>query len=398
MTARDALAFAAGALRGHRLRSSLSLLGVSIAVASVVLLTSLGEGARRYVTREFAALGSNLLIVARGKTETTGIAGLLFGAPHDLTLSDAEALARELGSVRRAAPFSYGVATARWGDRRRDVDVVGTTSDLAPIRRLSIARGSYLPREDAARLCVIGPKAARELFGRENPLGKVLRLGEDRFRVIGVLAPRGASLGIDLDDSVHVPVARALKMFNQTSLLRILVEVRSHDEIPAASRAAAALLRERHDGEEDFTLLTQDSVLSTFGHILSLLTAALAGIAAISLSVAGVGILNVLLVSVSERTREIGLLKAVGVSARQIVGVFLIEAALLSTAGGAVGLLGSWLVTRAAAALLPAFPIEPPLWAVASALSVSLLVGLVFGAIPARRAARLDPVEALAGR
>ncbi|MGH9366188.1 MAG: ABC transporter permease [Thermoanaerobaculia bacterium] len=401
MSARDLLLFSAGALRGHRLRTSLSLLGVSIGVASVVLLTSLGEGARRYVTREFAALGSNLLIVTQGKTETTGIAGLISGAPHDLTLADVDALARRVRAVRRAAPLSFGSAPARWEERRRDADVVGSTAEFAPVRRLQIRSGRYLPPGDAergARVCVVGPKIARELFREENPLGKMLRVGDDRFRVIGVLAPRGASLGIDLDDTVHVPVSRAMKMFNQTSLFRILVEVRSHEEIPGAKAAATSVLRERHDGEEDFTILTQDSVLSTFGDILDLLTAALAGIAGISLTVAGVGIMNVMLVSVSERTREIGLLKAVGVSARQIVAVFLVEAAILSTAGGAVGLGGAWAVTRAATALSPAFPIEPPLWAVVTAAAVSLSVGLAFGAFPARRAARLDPVAALAKR
>jgi putative ABC transport system permease protein len=401
VTARDLLLFCARALRGHRLRSSLSLLGVAIGVASVLLLTSLGEGARRYVTREFASLGSNLLIVTRGKTETTGIAGLLSGAPHDLTLDDADALARRLRAVRRVAPFSFGSAPAQYRDRRREVDVVGATAELRPVRRLEVRSGRYLLPGDAdrgARICVIGPKIAQELFGGENPLGEALRVGEDRFRVIGVLAPRGASLGRDLDDTVHVPVIRAMKMFNQTSLFRILVEVRSQEEIPGAKAAVTALLRARHDDEEDFTILTQDSVLSTFREILGLLTAALAGIAGISLTVAGIGIMNVMLVSVSERTREIGLLKALGVSSGQIVAVFLVEAAILSTAGGAAGLAGAWAVSRASTALYPSFPIEPPLWAVFAAIAVSGSVGLLFGALPARRAARLDPVAALSGR
>jgi putative ABC transport system permease protein len=398
---RDLLLFCVRALRGHRLRSALSLAGVAIGVASVVLLTSLGEGARRYVTREFAALGSNLLIVTRGKTETTGIAGLVFAAPHDLTLSDADAVVRRVRAVRRVAPFAFGSAPARFGDRRRDVDVVGTTAELAPVRRLEIRRGRYLLLGDSdrgARLCVIGPTIARELFAGDNPIGRVLRVGEDRFRVIGVLAPRGASLGMDLDDTVHLPVSRAMKMFNQTSLFRILVEVRSHEEIAGAKKAVTALLRARHDGQEDFTILTQDSVLSSFGRILSLLTLALTGIAAISLCVAGIGIMNVMLVSVSERTREIGLLKAVGVSPRQIVAVFLVEAAILSTAGGAVGLAGAWALTRVARALSPTFPIEQPLWAILAAVAVSLSVGLAFGALPARRASRLDPVAALQRR
>ena len=401
MTAGDLFLFSARALKGHHLRSSLSLLGVAIGVASVLLLTSLGEGARRYVTGEFAALGSNLLIVTRGKTETTGIAGLISGAPHDLTLEDAEVLARRVRAVRRAAPFSFGSAPAQAGDRQREVDVIGTTAEFLPVRRLEVRRGRYLPPGDAdrgARICVLGPKVARELFGAQNPLGQVLRVGEERFRVIGILSPRGASLGIDLDDTVHVPVIRAMKMFNQTSLFRILAEVRSHEEIPRAKAAVTELLASRHGDKEDFTILTQDSVLSTFQDILGLLTMALSGIAGISLTVAGIGIMNVMLVSVSERTREIGLLKAVGVSSGQIVAVFLVEAAILSTAGGAVGLAGAWAVARGASAFAPGFPIEPPLWAAVAAIVVSGSVGLFFGAVPARRAARLDPVAALARR
>jgi putative ABC transport system permease protein len=401
VSVRDLLLFCGRALRGHGLRSGLSLLGVAIGVASVLLLTSLGEGARLYVTREFAALGSNLLIVVQGKTETTGMAGLVPGAPHDLTLDDAEALLRRVRAVRRVAPFSFGSASAQAGDRRREVDVVGVTADFLHVRRLEVRRGRYLPPGEAgraARVCVLGSNVARELFGGQSPLGRFLRVGEERFRVLGVLAPRGASLGVDLDDTVHVPVQEALRMFNQTTLFRILAEVRSHEEIPGARDAVARVLVERHDNQEDFTILTQDSVLSTFQSILSLLTAALSGIAAISLTVAGIGIMNVMLVSVSERTREIGLLKAVGVSPGQIVAVFLVEAAILAGLGGAVGLAGAWAVARAASAFLPSFPIAPPLWAALAAIAVSVSVGLFFGAVPARRAARLDPVAALARR
>ncbi len=401
MTFRDLVAFSAGALRGHRLRAGLSLLGVAIGVASVVLLTSLGEGARLYVTGEFASLGSNLLIVFPGKTETTGMSPFVTGAPHDLTLDDAEAILRRVRPARRVAPLVFGGATARYGDRRRDVGVWGATSDMEEVRKIKLRIGRYLPAGETARgqrVCVIGAKIRQELFGAASPLGEVLRLGDERFRVIGVMAARGMSLGVDLDEMVHVPVSRAMKMFNKTSLFRVLVEVSSHEEIPAARASVLEILKERHQGVEDVTVWTQDSVLATFARILALLTAALAGIAGISLTVAGVGIMNVMLVSVSERTREIGLLKAIGVTGRQVVAAFLVEAAILSTAGGVAGLGAAFGLTRVLRALYPSFPARAPDWAVAAAIGVSLAVGLLFGALPARRASRLDPIMALARR
>ncbi len=401
MTPRDLVAFSGGALRGHRLRTALSLLGVAIGVASVVLLTSLGEGARLYVEGEFASLGTNLLIVLPGKTETVGVTPFLGGAPHDLTLADADAIARRVRAVRRIAPLSRGTAPVRYGERRRDVTVIGTTAAFLGVRKVELQTGRFLPEEAATReqgVCVVGATVRRELFGAGNPLGEILRLGDERCRVIGVLAPRGMSLGMDMDEMVYVPVARALKMFNQSGVFRLLLEVRSHEEIAAAETAVRRVVAERHDGDDDVTLLTQDSVLAGFGRILAILTAALVGIAAISLTVAGLGIMNVMLVSVSERTREIGLLKAIGASSGQIVSAFLVEAAILSVSGGVAGLaiaLGGAALLRG---LYPSFPAQPPLWAVATAVLVSLTVGLGFGAGPARRAARLDPVIALAGK
>lgn len=400
MHADDLVAFAARALRGHRLRTALSLLGVAIGVVAVVLLTSLGEGARAYVTREFATLGTNLLIVLPGKTETTGLAPILGGVPHDLTLEDAEAIARRVRDVRRVAPLAVGTATARYGGRGREVTVVGTVGTFLEVRRLQLQAGRYLPEStaDADRaFCVIGAKLVTELFAGRNPLGEMLRIGDERFRVIGVLAPRGQSLGMNLDEVVHVPVRRHLKMFNRRGLFRILAELHAHERLDTARRAIIALLTERHDGEEDVTVLTQDAVLTTFTRILAVLTAVVVGIGAISLAVAGIGIMNVMLVAVAERTREIGLLKAVGATPGQILRAFLLEAALISTAGGLIGLGVAFSLTSLAGRLWPQFPLEPPPWAVGAALGVAASVGLVFGSLPARRAARLDPVAALAG-
>lgn len=396
MKSRDLLGFSLGALRGHRLRTWLSLIGVAIGVASVIMLTSLGEGARLYVTGEFASLGTNLLIVLPGKTETRGAMPVFGGVPHDLTVEDAEAVRRRVPQIERVAPVSLGSAAASYGDRRRDVMVIGTTHDILEVRHLRMGAGRFIPEgvRDAP-VCVLGSQVQRELFGNQNPLGEMIRLGGTRLRVIGVLAPRGTSIGMNLDEVVEVPVDTGMRMFNRTSLFRLMVQVRSAAEMEAARQGVIETLKERHDREEDVTVLTQDAVLATFNQILGLLTAVLSGIAAISLTVAGIGIMNVMLVSVSERTAEIGLLKAVGVTTRQIVGVFLIEAALLSTSGGLLGLVIGIGAGRFLQHLYPDFPVRPPVWAVAAALTVSVAVGLAFGSMPARRAARLDPVEAL---
>ena len=395
----DLFRFATGGLHGHRLRTGLSVLGVAIGVASVILLTSLGEGARRYVTGEFATLGSNLLILIPGKTETAGLAPLVSTAPHDLTRQDAEALRQRVPQIRRVAPVAVGTASATAGARSREVTVIGTTHELLAIRHLKMTSGRFLPEDlpDAA-VCVLGARVQRELFPDRNPLGQRVRIGDWRFRVIGVIEPRGTSIGLDLDEVVEIPVDTALRVFNRTGLFRVLAEVNPNADLDAAGRAALEVLRERHAGQEDVTLLTQDSVLTTFNQILAVLTAALGGIAAISLGVAGLGIMNVMLVSVSERTREIGLLKAVGATHAQVVAVFLLEAAVLATTGGAIGLAAGLASGRLLERLYPDFPVHAPEWAILAALVVSCSVGVIFGILPARQAARLDPVEALMRR
>ncbi|MFC1706311.1 ABC transporter permease [Planctomycetota bacterium] len=396
----DLVHFAGTALAGHRLRTGLSLLGVAIGVAAVVLLTALGEGARRYVTDQFESLGTNLLIVIPGKTDTAGGMPGIAGAPNDLTIGDAEALRRKLPVARRVVPVAIGSETVARHKRQRQVLVIGTTEDFLYARQLSVARGRFLPRLDLHRtmpVTVIGPKVASELFPGENALGKVVHIGGQRMRVIGLLASRGVQLAVDMDEVAFVPVTTGMRMFNRSSLFRILIEVRAHGDIDSTRARALKILRERH-GEEDVTCLTQDSVLGAFSSILVALSLALAGIAAISLTVAGIGIMNVMLVSVSERTSEIGLLKAIGATNRQVLAVFLSEAVLISTTGGVLGLGGSWLAGQAVHWRYPTFPLEAPVWAVGAALAVSLGTGVLFGILPAMRATRLDPVTALTGR
>ncbi|KDA53519.1 hypothetical protein EG19_04740 [Thermoanaerobaculum aquaticum] len=397
MSLQDLLAFALGALRGHRLRTALTVLGIAVGIGAVVALTALGEGARRYVVQEFAALGSNLLIVLPGKVETSGAAPY-GGVLRDLTLDDFQAVARVAG-VKKAAPLASGAETVRFGDLSRSVPVLGTTADFVVVRRLVVSHGSFLPSRDphaGGFEIVLGFKVARELFGSQSPLGKTVRVGPYRFRVVGVLAPRGRGLGFDFDELVFIPVRTAMRIFNRTSLFRILVECHDHREMNTVRKRVEEELYRRHRAE-DVTVVSQEALVEAFSSILRALTWALSGIAAVSLLVAGIGIMNVMLVAVTERRREIGLLKAVGVTNHQVLMVFLAEALILATVGGALGLgLGSasvWVFVG----FYPSFPATTPPWAFATALAVALSVGALFGLWPAARAARVDPVLALSG-
>jgi len=399
MTSADAFGFSTRALLAHRLRSSLSLLGMAIGVAAVVILTALGEGARRYVVGEFASIGTNLLIVVPGKTQTAGALPGIGGTPHDLTLLDAAAVAR-LPGVQRVAPLAMGTETVANRERKRQVAVMGATADMAPVRRLHVERGQFLPPLELGRgapMAVLGLNVARELFPGEDPIGQVIRVGSWRMKVIGVLAHRGMQLGVDMDEVVVVPVETAMRLFDRRSLFRLIVEARSRRELPSVQPLVVAKLAARH-GEEDVTVLTQQAVLSSFDRILRALTLAVGAIAGISLGVAGLLIMNVMLVSVAERTNEIGLLKALGVEGAQVRVVFLLEAALLSLAGAVAGLFLGWVGVLVLQHLFPKLPSTTPVWAAAASLAIALVTGVVFGVLPAGRASRLDPVLALGRR
>lgn len=390
---------ALGALRGHRVRTGLSLLGVAIGVAAVLVLTALGEGARRYVEGQFSSLGSNLLVVMPGRTETTGAFPGVGGVPNDLTLDDARALSR-LPQVRRLAPLAIGNETVSHRERSRRVTIMASVPELLQVRELAVRSGRFLPEADwerGAPVIVLGAELASEIFPGQSPLGAVVRLGDWRMRVIGVLESRGNQLGLDIDEVAVVPVATGMQMFNRSSLFRILVQTHAHADLKATCQGAVDLLTERH-GEEDVTCITQDSVVASLSSILRVLTLAVAGIAAISLSVAGIGIMNLMLVSVSERTAEVGLLKAVGAGRRQILAVFLAEAVVLSAVGGLLGLVVGGAAVALVGALWPDFPVAIPAWALVASLGLALGVGALFGVLPARRAARLEPAAALAGR
>jgi putative ABC transport system permease protein len=402
MRTADLLAFAVGAARGNRVRTALSMLAMAIGVAAVVTLTALGDGARRYVVREFSAIGSNLVIVLPGRTETGGInpGSFVSGTPRDLSIDDALALLRA-PAVQRVAPLAVGSSELSVAGKLREGMVVGSTAEFIEVRQFKMAQGQFLPHEDWNRgsmVMVIGARLRAELFPNEAALGRFVRVGDRRFRVIGVLASTGSGLGMNTDELAIVPVSAAQALFNTNTLFRILVEARNRDAIEPAKRQVTQIIQQRHDGEQDVTVITQDAMLATFDKLLGTLTLGVAGIAAVSLAVAGILVMNVMLVSVSQRRSEIGLLKALGASGSTIRGAFLVEAALLSSVGAlfgyALGLAGAALIR----ALYPVFPAFPPDWAVLAALGTALGTGLLFGVLPARNAARLDPVTALAKR
>jgi putative ABC transport system permease protein len=399
MTGTDFMRFAVNALVQHRRRTLLSLIGVVIGVVAVVSLTALGEGARRFVTDQFASLGSEVLLVMPGRNETTGGLPMMGGVPNDLTLEDTRAIERRIQGVQRSVPISGSTADVSRQERSRQAMVIGSTPGFRRVRDLHMLSGNFLPAGDVERgapVVVLGRKIARELFAEAQPVGQPVRVGGYRMRVIGVLAGRGVQMGVNLDDSVLVPVATGLRMANRSSLTRLLLEIQPGADVERVKQQVIELLDDRH-GEKDVTVVTQEAMMSALSSILGVLTMVVAGIAAISLTVAGIGIMNVMLVSVSERTEEVGLLKALGATRRQILLIFLLEAVLLSLAGGLVGLATGWLVVEVGTALYPAVPASPPMWAIYAVIGVSFGTGTLFGVLPAWRAARLDPVSALQG-
>ncbi len=391
-----------GAVARYPMRTGMMLLATSIGVSAVLLLTSLGESARGYVSGAFQELGTNIVIVIPGKTETTGIGvGMLAGATaRDLTLDDARALNRSR-AIEQFAPIIVGAVAVSRAGLERETTVLGTTPAFASIRQWTMALGDFLPNVDidrASPVCVIGHTIRTELFRDVPPLGQWLRIGNRRCRVTGVLAQTGTSIMVNTDEIIIVPVSYAQTLFDASGLFRIIAQATSRETMDRARRDIVRIIRERHYGEEDVTVITQDAVLSTFDGIFNTLTKALAGIASISLIVAGVLIMNVMLVAVSQRTREVGLLKALGATRRQIIALFLTEAAFLAVFGGLAGLGFGYAVISGLRAFYPEYIFMPPVWAATGAFLVAIVCGIFFGIWPARKAAALDPIDALAGR
>jgi len=397
VTAIELLRFAVGALQGQRLRSALSALGVAIGVAAVVLLTSLGEGTRQYIVSQFTQFGTNLLEIKPGRIKTMGMPGVLGGTTHKLTLDDADAVRRVPG-VAAVVPVVVGQARVEAGGRGRSVYIYGVGHEMQRVWQVQVAQGEFLPVMDARRqgsFVVLGPKLAREVFGQEPPLGQRVRIGSLSLLVIGVLEPKGQVLGLDMDDSAYMPVATAMNLFNQSELMAIDVLAARAEAIQFVVARIRAMLTERHRGEEDFTITTQGEMLDTFGRVIGIITIAVTAIAGVSLLVGAIGILTVMWISVNERTAEIGLLRALGVSEGGVGAIFLVEATLLAVIGGLGGLLLAAAVAAAIHAAAPGLPLQTPPLAIPAAVLTSVVVGIASGYLPARRAASLDPVDAL---
>ena len=399
MKLRDILRFSLDTVVSYGTRSLLIILAMSLGVGAVVVLTALGDGARRYVIGQFSSIGTNLIAVLPGRAETSGgFPGAALGeTPRDLTLEDARAIGH-LPQVRRYAPLNVGVAELGGAARLRDVTMLGSTAELLPVRHMNLAQGSFLSREkgsERSAQILLGAKLAQEFFPQGNAIGQRVRLGDRRFLVSGVLASQGESMGFNTDEIVVIPIDYAQALLNTSSLFRILVETRSRGDVAAAKEAILEVIKQRHDGEEDVTVITQDAVLATFDRILHALTLGVAGIAAISLIVAGILVMNVMLVAVSQRTSEIGLLKAVGAPSSDVHHLFLAEAVWLSLAGGIAGLMLGQLGSLLIRMVYPQLPAWPPVWASFGGVGIAFLTGVLASLFPAARAARLDPVQAL---
>jgi putative ABC transport system permease protein len=393
----ELIQFVGGAIKGQRLRSFLSALGIAIGVTAVILLTSLGEGTRDYIVGQFTQFGTSIIAVNPGKVKTLGMPGALGGTTHKLTIDDSEAL-RRIPGVNEVVPVAFGQARVEGVCRGRCVFIQGVGWEAAKGFRLNVSQGSFLPPMDANRrnsYTVLGAKLSQELFDDESPLGQRVRIGGYTFLVIGVMEAKGQMLGFDFDDTAYIPVASAMDIFDVDELVEIDVVAASTDVIPEVVEGIRSLLMERHRGEEDFTITTQTEMLDTFGKIISMITIAVSGIAGVSLLVGAMGILTIMWISVHERTNEIGLLRALGVSRNTVQGLFLLESVLLAVAGGGLGLAAGLAITSFVQAAVPGLPLSTPALAVVAALVMCLIVGMISGVAPARRAAELDPIDAL---
>jgi putative ABC transport system permease protein len=392
----EVIRFTASSAVSHRLRSGLTALGIAIGVTAVVLLTSIGAGLRDYMLNQFTQFGTNIIAVNPGKAKTFGMPAGVLNSSRPLSLDDARALKR-LPYVRSTLPMVQGTASVEGGGRERKTVVSGTGDELPQALSFRVALGEFLPPDNVSTprgFAVLGSKLRSELFGVRNPLGERIRVGGQRYTVIGVMESKGTMFGFDLDDAVYIPVAKGLELFNREGLFEIDVMYEEGAPVEEVVNAVSRVLIARHGGE-DFTITTQQQMLEVLGSVLNVVTFAVGALGGISLLVGGVGIFTIMTIAVRERTAEIGLLQALGARRRQIRDVFLGESLLLAGIGGLSGILLGFLCIAGLGVALPALPVSPAWAYMGLAVVVSLIIGLIAGVMPAIRAARLDPVESL---
>jgi putative ABC transport system permease protein len=392
----DFLYLTYGSLTAHRLRSALTALGICVGIAAVVLLTSIGAGLQRFVVAEFTQFGTNIISVQPGRTKTQGVSIGMFGTVRPLTIDDALAIARVPG-VQMTDPGMSGNAEVNAGGRTRRVTVIGVGANFADAFKLRVPVGQFLPQDDprqARAFVVLGAKVRQELYGETTPLGSRLEIGGSRYRVIGVLEAKGQVLGMDLDDAVYIPAARALELFNREGLMEIHVIHEPQANVDRLVEDIRALLVARH-GREDVTITPQQQMLDVLSSVLQVLTFAVGALGGISLAVGGVGILTIMTIAVAERTGEIGLLRALGARRRQVLLLFLTEATLLAGIGGLLGLALGFGLAQLLHAIFPALPVSTPWSYAVGAQLIAVAIGIAAGVVPAHRASKLDPVEAL---
>ncbi|OQK18650.1 peptide ABC transporter permease [Methyloprofundus sedimenti] len=392
----DLISHAYRSVISHKLRSSLTALGLIIGIAAVIILTSIGRGIHTYVLAEFTQFGTNLIAVFPGKTTTLGLSGATISTVRPLTIDDALGIAN-LDNILATLPLVQGNARIEAGNKQRRTTVLGVGPSVPEVWKINIASGRFLPAHEQANpraFAVLGHKLAAELFAGRNPLGQRIRIGSDRFRVLGVMEKKGQMMGFDMDDTIYIPTAKALALFDRESVMEIDVLYKSNTAASSIEKSITRLLITRHGGE-DFSLITQDQMLKSMDSILNILTLSVAALGGISLLVGSVGILTIMTIAVTERISEIGLLRAVGAEQNTIFMLFLFEALVLSLVGGVIGVGLGILIVQLIGFVVPGLPVQLAWVYIMAAFAVSLLIGLLAGVVPAMKAARLQPLDAL---
>lgn len=393
MDSRELIKLAIGSLRANKLRSALTTLGIIIGVFSVILLVALGNGLQKYITDQISGLGSNILFVLPGKV------GPGQGGPGDsvnkLSINTAVYLSDRLKKIAYTSPLVSKITTIKYLNKiNKNAQVWGVTAEFPKIIKTEFLKGSFFSEsqeQNGSRVAVIGPTVVDNLFGQTDPIGKKITFSDNKYTVIGVTTKRGSIFGQDQDNIVVIPYTAAIKQFSVDTVNYIYLAAKTPELVPLVKKQSTRILLTRFE-EDDFTIMTQEQTLQTITSVTSALTAALAGIAAISLLVGGIGVMNIMLVSVTERTKEIGLRKALGAKRADILLQFLLEAVILSLFGGIAGIV----LGVGASQILSKFLVaDVTIWSVLLAFIFSVVVGIIFGIAPAIKASKLSPIEAL---